>query len=114
MTDSRPTVILESVRPPEMPILAALVDALLEAGFDPVHRRPVEQRSAASVLSFVAVHLGDALAAALIAQLVGVVRAWAAVRLRPLMRERGIQKATVPIYGASGEILYEVVVDDTD
>ena len=109
--EDRPTVLVESVRPLEAPQLAGLADAVRDAGFEPEHSLPVEQRSAGAV-TFIALRLADAASALLIEKLAVAVRRWVAERAMPRLRERGVSSVMVPIYGPNGEVLSEVHVAD--
>lgn len=109
--EDRPTVLVESVRPLEAPQLAGLVDAVRDAGFEPEHSLPMEQRSAGAV-TFIALRLADAASVLLIERLAVAVRRWVAERAMPRLRERGVSAVTVPIYGPGGEVLSEVHVAD--
>jgi hypothetical protein len=109
--EDRPAVLVESIRPLEAPQLAGLADAVRDAGFEPEHSLPVEQRSAGAV-TFIALRLADAASALLIEKLAVAVRRWVAERAIPRLRKRGISSVMVPIYGPSGEVLVEVHVAD--
>lgn len=111
VTDDRPAVFVESVRPLEAPQLAGLADAVRAAGFEPEHSLPMEQRSAGAV-TFIALRLADAASVLLIEQLAAAVRRWVVQRAMPRLRERGISAVVVPIYGPDGEVLSEVHVAD--
>ncbi len=112
--EDRPAVFVESVRPLEAPQLAGLADAVRDAGFEPEHSLPVEQRSAGAV-TFIALRLADAASALLIEKLAVAVRRWVAERAMPRLSERGVSSVMVPIYGPSGKVLAEVhVADDAE
>ncbi len=112
--EDRPTVLVETVRPLEAPQLAGLTDALRDAGFEPEHSLPMEQRSAGAV-TFIALRLADAASVLLIEKLAVAMRRWVAERAMPQLREHGVSSVTVPIYGPSGEVLTEVhVADDVE
>jgi hypothetical protein len=104
-------VLVESVRPLEAPQLAGLADAVRDAGFEPEHSLPVEQRSAGAV-TCIALRLADAASVLLIEKLVVAVLRWVAERAMPRLRERGVSSVVVPIYGPSGEVLSEIHVAD--
>ena len=106
-----PTVLVESARPLEAPQLAGLVDAVRDAGFEPEHSLPIEQRSAGAV-TFIALRLADAASVLLIEKLAVAMRRWVAERVMPQARERGFSSVTVPMYGPDGEVLTEVQVAD--
>jgi hypothetical protein len=109
--EDRPAVLVETVRPLEAPQLAGLADALRDAGFDPEHSLPMEQRSTGAV-TFIALRLADAASALLIEKLAVAMRRWVLERAMPRLRERGVSSVTVPIYGPGGEVLTEVHVAD--
>lgn len=108
-----PTILIETVRPLNAPPLAGLVDALREAGFEPEHSLPYEQRSF-DVTSFMVLRLADAASAVMVEKLVAAVRSWISGRVMSRLRERGISSVTVPIYGPRGEVIAEVQVTDED
>ncbi len=109
--DDTPTVLVESVRPLEAPQLVGLADAVRDAGFEPEHSLPMEQRSAGAA-TFIALRLADAASALLIEKLAVSINRWVSERAMPLLRARGVSSVTVPIYGPSGEVLTEVHVAD--
>lgn len=109
--EDRPKVLVESIRPLEAPQLAGLADAVRDAGFEPEHSLPLEQRSAGAV-TFIALRLADAASVLLIEKLAVAVRRWVAERAMPRLRERGVSAVVVPIYGPDGEVLSEVHVAD--
>lgn len=112
--EDRPTVLVETVRPLEAPQLAGLADALRDAGVEPKHSLPMEQRSAGAV-TFIALRFADAASVLLIEKLAVAMRRWVVERALPQLRTRGVSFVTVPIYGPSGEVLTEVhVADDVD
>ncbi len=82
-----------------------------DAGFEPEHSLPMEQRSAGAV-TFIALRLADAASVLLIEKLAVAVRRWVVDRAMPRLRERGISSVTVPLYGPDGEVVAEVHVTD--
>lgn len=109
--DEVPIVFVETVRPLEAPQLAGLADALRDAGFEPKHTLPREQRSAGA-LTFLALRVADAASTLLIEKIVATMRGWIVDRALPRLRERGVSSVTVPIYGPRGEVLAEVHVSE--
>lgn len=108
-----PTILVETVRPLNAPQLAGLADVLREAGFEPEHSLPYEQRSS-DVVSFIALRLADAASAVMVEKLVAAMRSWISEHVMSRLRERGISSVTVPIYGPRGEVIAEVQVTDKD
>ena len=106
--EQRPAVRVESVRP-----FRELFDALSEAGFDPQHQAPMEQR-AAPVVEAIAIYAVEKLADPQVERLTAAVRGWVESWLRPLMRERAVDssRASITIYGPRGEVLSRVPVDE--
>lgn len=99
------------MRPLEAPQLAGLADAVRDAGFEPEHSLPMEQRSAGAV-TFIALRFADAASVLLIEKLAVAVRGWIVDRAMPRLRERSISSVTVPLYGPDGEVVAEVHVAD--
>jgi hypothetical protein len=83
------------------------VDAVRDAGFEPEHSLPMEQRSAGAV-TFIALRFADAASVLLIEKLAVAVRRWVVDRAMPRLRECGISSVVVPLYGPDGEVLAEV------
>jgi len=108
MSEHRPTVAVETVRP-----FKELFAALEQTGFRAEHRAPLEQRSDAAVQAL-AIYIIEKLADPEIEQLVAAVRAWGASWLRPFLRDRDRPGISIPIYGPRGEVLSTVEVDAGD
>jgi len=105
----RPRLVIESVRPLEMPILAALVEEFNDLGFDVERQPPVEHR-AAGVIQFITLQLVDGLRDVALDEVIRRFVAWARDSVRPAIRQNGIAEVTAPIYGPDGEVLVEVTV----
>ena len=97
----QPTVEVETVRP-----FTELLEALEEAGFEPVRRPPFEERSA-DVVEILGIYLVEKAADSVVERLIGAVSAWATTWLRRFLDERGepSDSISIEIYGPQREVL---------